>query len=181
VYETDDSPIGRLKAVIAAVNEAANARFGHPLYADTDLTHAQSINVLRVPANNSMSTFQEQLRGLAILTVDHINGTMLNIANIASPETGGNLNRLPLLYAELSGTSINVAKEQMGGLFAIQSLRSTIGAHRTGAKGEQALTRAQIVATDRAGGFAQLVARAIAALESLERVLAMEPGSRPSQ
>ena len=177
VYEEDLSPIARLKAAIAIVNKAAIERFGYPLYASIDPTHEQSIKVLRVPANNSMRAFQEQILALAVLTVDHINATMLDKTKITGPESEGPLNRMARVYAGLSETSFESAKEALGGLFAIQSLRSTVAAHRTGIKGTAALTRAEIESTDRRSGFVRLVVRATAGLESFAQVLNSNAGS----
>ncbi|HET8932002.1 MAG TPA: hypothetical protein VFN67_01115 [Polyangiales bacterium] len=180
VYEEDMSPVARLRAAMSAVNKAAIKRFGHPIYAATDPTHEQSIKVLRVPANNSMRAFQEQILVLAVLTVDHINAAMLDNAKITGPENEKPLNRMARVYAGLSETSFEAAKEALGGLFAVQSLRSTVAAHRTGDKGTAALTRAEIVSTDRRSGFAQLVVRATAGLESFAQVLSSNAGSRVS-
>lgn len=171
VYETDGSPIARLKAKIAAVNEASMAGYGHPLYAQLDPTHVQSIKVLRIPPNKSMTAFQDQLRVLAILAVDHINGKMLDSAGIVASANEGTLARLARLHAHLSQIDDKTARAQIGGLLAIQNLRSAMSAHRTGSRVGNELSRAKIALTDLPGGFVQLVMGAIDALDDVERGL----------
>lgn len=164
-----EGPISRLKEAISKANDAAEARFGQTLYAAIDETHAESIRVLRIPPNNSMTAFLEQVRPLALLLIDHLNPELLDSAGV-SRSGQGSLNRLAQLVSATSGKSEEESRELIGGLFAVQAIRSNVSAHRTGREADSTLQRAGISKLDLPAGFASLVSRAAESLENLRQV-----------
>jgi hypothetical protein len=167
-----EGPIARLKEAITAANEVAEQRFQHPLYAEVDPMHAESIRVLRIPPNTSIDAFVEQVRPLALLVVDHLNPAFLEAAN--APPADGTLNRLALVLADLDGRTEDDARELLGGLYAVQSIRSTVVSHRAGATAQRALERAEISLYDLPTGFVRLVERARTSIEAVTAVLRSE-------
>lgn len=168
--------VQRLKQAVAAANAAAHAAYSVPLYAAIDPMHEQSVAVLRTPANNSLAAFQEQLRVLAILVVDHINSEFLTAAGADKGGGEGTLARLTKIVASTKRASETEAKELIGGLFAVQALRSNLSAHRTGAEAERALARANISLGRLPQGFDALVDRACDAVVALTAMLEDELG-----
>jgi hypothetical protein len=158
-------PVAELKRVITEINEVAIAQFGFPMIADIDRMHAQSISVLRIPPNPSMDAFVQQIRPLALLVVDHLNPRFLDAAS--APAAAGTLNRLALLIRDRTGIDEAGARELIGSLYAIQALRTTLTAHRTGAKADEALARAQISIHDLPAGFVRLVEGAVQSMRRL--------------
>lgn len=164
-----EGSIARLKAAIISANAVATARFGEPLYQDVDRAHAESIDVLRIPPNPSMPAFAEQTRALALLVVDHLNPRFFTSAE--APEAEGSLNRLALLIAALTGRPEQDSKDLIRGLYAVQAIRSTVVAHRTGPKGAEALKKAGIGEHELQAGFARLAEGAATSIENLTRAL----------
>lgn len=163
-------PVGAVKRAIAAANDAAEARYGEPLYRrEIDAVHAQTIEALRVPANGSMDAFAEEVRALALLVVEHLNSGFLAAAQV--PAGDGTLNRLARLVADLRGIDEEQAREAIGGLYAVQALRSTIVAHRTGERADSALQRAEIDRNNLIAGFMRLAERAAASITALAETL----------
>jgi hypothetical protein len=160
-----EGPVAELKRAIKEVNRVTIARFGEPIFADIDRMHVQSISVLRIPSNSSMDAFAQQIRPLALLVVDHLNPEFLRAAN--APEAEGTLNRLALMIRDRSDIDEAGAKELIGGLYAIQAIRTTLSAHRTGARADEALARAQISIHDLPAGFVRLVEGAVQSIRRL--------------
>lgn len=165
-----EGSIAKLKAAIQRANEVAQARFGHQLFAPLDPMHAQSIGVLRVPGNNSMPAFLEQVRALALLVVDHLSNDFLG-ATGASFSTNGTLNRLAEVVAFLSGMSIDQSKDEIAGLYAVQAVRSNVTAHRTGTRATETLQRAGISRFDLPAGFRLLVENATLAIDHVATLI----------
>jgi hypothetical protein len=164
-------PIGAVKRAIAAANAAAEARYGVPLYRrEVDAVHVGKIETLRVPANGSMDAFADELATLALLVVEHLDVDFLTAAD--APAGDGTLARLALLVAQLRGIGVEQGRELIGGLFAVQTLRSTVVVHRTGEKAEAALQRAEISRTNLIAGFIRLAERAAASIEAVAETLA---------
>jgi hypothetical protein len=158
-------PAAELRRAIEEINRVAIARVGMPIFADIDRMHVQSIDVLRIPANSSMDAFVQQIRALALLVVDHLNPAYLNA--VRAPAADGTLNRLALMIRDRAGIDEAAAKDRIGGLYAIQAIRTTVSAHRTGAKAEEALARAQISIHDLPAGFVRLVEGAVQSVRGL--------------
>lgn len=169
----DEGPIADLRRAIAAANGAAIARFGEPLFAEIEEVHAEAIEVLRVPANPSMPAFLEQVRTLAILVVDHLNSRFLEAA-VAPADNSGVLNRLAGLIASITGDDLAGAKDRIGGLYAVQAVRSNVASHRTGANSDRTLQRAGIQTFDLPEGFRKLIAGAVQAITQLAELFGPE-------
>lgn len=167
----ETGPVADLKRAIAAVNEVAEARYGEPLFADVEEAHVEAVRTMRVPANASMPTFLEQVRTLALLIIDHLNGRLLEAAGTPT-EDSGTLNRLARLVSTLSGEEFAQAKERIGGLFAVQAVRSNIASHRTGPKVDETFARAGISKCELPRGFSKLVEGATASLDYLRDLFA---------
>ena len=150
-----DEPIAALKGAIRRANHSCEARFGHPLYSELDAFHAPTISALRLPANDSMDAFIGQLSPLSLLTVEYLNPDLLNAAG--APKAEGTLNRLAGLLQEIQELGEPEAKDLIGGLYAVQSLRSSLVAHRASARSRRDLERAEISTHDLREGFDRLV------------------------
>lgn len=169
----DPGPIGAVRRAIQAADAAAEARYGVPVYRrEIDSVHAETIRALRVPSNNSMDAFVEEVRALALLVVEHLNPDLLTAAEV--PPAEGPLNRLALLVGELRGVGEVEAREMIGGLFAVQALRSKVVSHRTGHEAEAALQRAEISRTNLQEGFIRLAERVATSIEAVAEALAVE-------
>jgi hypothetical protein len=82
------------------------------------------------------------------------------------------LERLTAWIRHVAGKTDAEAKDVIGGLFAIQAIRSKAGgAHRAGSSGIEALARAEIDSEDLAAGFERLVVGAITSVEELKTIL----------
>lgn len=169
-----EGPVARLKKAIAEANTVSKARYGEPLYASPDAMHGAGINALRVPPNPSMEAFIHQIGPLALLVVDHLNPEFLRAAN--APGAEGTLNRLAFLIRDLVGTTDAEAKKMIGGLYAIQAIRSTLVVHRAGEKAAKALERAGIHSYDLREGFRDLVERAAVSIEMVKEIVAKTTG-----
>lgn len=162
--------IGELHAAIAGADEAAIAFAGVPLYRrPLDPTHRPEIEGLRIPTNDSLGAFKNQLAPLALLLVDHLSSDFLTSAT--APAAHGTLSRLALLVGRLAKKDEPAARDFIGGLIAVQALRSNVGAHTTGREAEKALSKASIQKGHYRKGFQDLVQRATKALRDLEALL----------
>jgi len=118
-----------------------------------------------VPFYNSVPDFQHQVGTLAVGLIDHPNTDFLRA--VGAPKGQGSLKRLAGWIAETGGMSDDDAKARLGGLFAVQSLRSKMAVHRAGADADAALERAGVALDDLPEGFARLVQRATDSVRSL--------------
>jgi hypothetical protein len=167
----EEGPVADLKRAISAANEAARGQWGEPLFAEVEEVHAEAVRTLRMPANASMPAFLEQVRTLALLVVDHLNSRFLDAAG-APADNSGTLNRLARLVSTLSSEDFQQAKDRIGGLYAVQSVRSNVAAHRTGPTADQTLARAGITKFDLHGGFTRLVEGATRSIDHLRGLIA---------
>lgn len=165
-----EGPVAELKRAIGDANEATQRRIGQDLFAPIDPMHAESIRVLRIPANDSLTAFLDQVRPLALLVVDHINSDFLAATGITASKEG-TLNRLAEVVSVLADKSFDDAKDIIGGLYAVQAVRSNLSAHRTGRKANDTLDRAGISRFDLPAGFEQLVRNAAAAILSIAEIV----------
>jgi hypothetical protein len=166
----DEGPIADLRRSLSKANASAVARYGELLFSVTDDVHAESVRTLRVPANESTTSFLEQVRTLAILVVDHLNSRFLDAAGVP-PDSEGTLKRAALLLGMNEGQELSRAKERLRGLYAVQSVRSNVAAHRTGPKADQTLARAGISRMDLPAGFVRLVEGATESIDNLRAVI----------
>jgi hypothetical protein len=139
------------------------------LFADVQGLSADRVKNIRPPRSGSMPAFQDEVMSLAILLIEHLNGQFFVKAGI---KTGGSLERLTAWLRNVTAKSEADARDVIGGLFAIQAIRSKAGgAHRGGSSGMEALGRAEIDSEDLASGFERLVLGAITSVEELTTIL----------
>jgi hypothetical protein len=169
----EQGPIPELRRVVGAANAAAEERFGEPLYAAVEEVHVPAVRTMRVPANSSFAAFNDQVRTLALLVVDHLSSRFLDAAE-APPDNNGPLNRLARLVGALNGEEFEQAKDRIGGLYAIQSVRSNVASHRTGPRIEETLARSGISRYDLPAGYIRLVEGAAASIAYLRDLLLTE-------
>jgi hypothetical protein len=163
-------PLDRLRAAMKRCNQAAMSHCGRPLYAEVEGLSADRVRTLRVPLNASLPAFQDQVTTLAISVVEHLNADFFAAAE--SPSGQGSLARLTSWLQTETKASPEDAKSMIGGLFAVQAIRSKAGgAHRGGAAGNEALARSDIDLDDLPSGFERLVAKVAESLESVAGVL----------
>lgn len=163
-------PLDRLRGVVERCNEAATRYCGEPLYAEIDGLSADRVRTLRVPLNASLPAFQDQVTTLAIMVTEHLNLDFFKAAG--APSGQGTLSRLAGWLQAETNTADKDAKAMIGGLYAVQAIRSKAGgAHRGGSSGIEALARAEIDLDDLPTGFEQLVVRVTDGLEAVAGVL----------
>jgi hypothetical protein len=163
-------PLDRLGAAIHRCNELALRYCGQPLYAKIEGLSADRVRTLRVPLNSSLPAFQDQVTTLAITVIEHLNADFFAAA--AAPAGPGTLSRLAAWLEAETGAAEEDAKAMIGGLHAVQAIRSKAGgAHRGGSAGIEALSRAEIDLDDLPAGFEHLVGRVTASLEAVADVL----------
>jgi hypothetical protein len=171
----ETEPLDRLRGAISHCNDAARRYAGHPLFADVEGLSADRVQAIRVPRSGSLPAFQDEVMSLAILLVEHLNGDFFAAAGITT--SGGSLQRLTAWIQALTEMPETDAKNVIGGLFAIQAIRSKAGGtHRGGSSGIEALSRAEIDPEDLAAGFERLV---LGAIESLATLAALLEGLSP--
>jgi len=162
-----DEGIDRVRAGVAGCNAAAVAYCGKPLFAPVAGLNQQRIETMHAPLNDSLPEFQHQVTSLAILIVDHLNIEFLKA--VGAPAKGSTLSRLALWLASELGLSEAEAKDIIGGLYAVYSVRSEAGgAHRAGSRASEVLARAKIDLDDLPTGFEALARMAGESLEELE-------------
>jgi hypothetical protein len=164
------APVVDLMRAIDSANAAAEAVVGEPLYAPVEEVHADAIRTMRVPANPSFAAFNEQVRTLALLVVDHLSARFLDAAE-APRDRDGTLARLARLVEARSGDSLDEAKERIGGLYAVQAVRSKVASHRTGPEVDETLARAGISRLNLPAGFVRLVEGATASINGLSELV----------
>jgi hypothetical protein len=130
-----------------------------------------AVRTMRVPPNASYAAFNEQVRTLALLVVDHLSSRFLDAAQ-APADNRGALNRLARLVAVLAEVEEAEARDRIGGLFAAQAVRSNVASHRTGPRVEETLARAGISRYDLPSGFVRLVEGDAAAIANLRDLFA---------
>lgn len=171
-------PVDRLRDAIDRCNHAAKGYCGEPLYADVEGLSADRARTLRVPLNASMPAFQDQVATLAIVVGEHLNGDFFKAAD--APAGQGSLSRLAAWLQKVTGGSEQEAKEMIGGLFAVQSIRSKAGgAHRAGSSGLEALARSDIDLDNLPAGFERLIIRVTESLEAVAGVIEGLPRENP--
>jgi hypothetical protein len=79
--------------------------------------------------------------------------------------------RLARLVSILIGEDFEQAKKRIGGLYAVQSVRSNVVAHRTGPAADKTLARAGISKFDLPAGFTRLVEGATESIDDLRSMM----------
>jgi hypothetical protein len=167
-----------LRAAISEVNDAAIEYMGVPCFADPTGMDVQRINALHVPLNRSAAAFQQQITNLAILLVDHLNKGFLDA--VQAKRADGQLNRLATWLSDVLDCAFEDAKALIGGLYAVYSIRSSVGSHRAGERGQDALARSEIHETDLQRGFEALCDRARDSLIEIRDALrSLRPTNQP--
>jgi hypothetical protein len=165
----ESEPLDRLRGAIRDCNGAAQKYCGEMVFAAVDGLSADRVKNIRVPRSGSLPSFQDEVMSLAILLIEHLNPQFFAKAGV---EKGGSLERLTTWLRNATGKSEVDARDVIGGLFAIQAVRSKAGgAHRGGSSGLEALGRAEIDPEDLAAGFERLVLGAITSVEELTTIL----------
>lgn len=163
-------PLDQLRAAIQRCNKAALRYCGQPLYAEVEGLSADRVRTLRVPLNPSLPAFQDQVTTLAIMVTEHLNADFLKAAG--APAGQGTLSRLAAWLQAETKAPAEDAKAMIGGLYAVQAIRSKAGgAHRGGSSGQEALARAEIDLDNLPAGFERLVVRVTDSLEAVADVL----------
>lgn len=176
---TDSDPvgvIGALRVAMADADQAALKRCGVPLFDTVGHLDQQRAGALHVPTNASLSAFQEQLTRLAVVTVEHLSTPFLDAVD--APQADGSLARLAEWLASATGRTVTDARDVLGGLYAVQALRSSMAAHRAGERARDALARAGVALDDLPAGFARLVAGGTAAISAVAGALSEAAGPR---
>jgi len=164
-----DQGLDKLRSAVRRCNELAHAYCGQPLFADVEGLSSDRVQTLRVPRNGALPAFQNEVTTLAILLIEHLNGDFFTAVGSHS---GQSLARLTDWLQAATGRSEAEAKDMIGGLFAIQAIRSKAGgAHRGGTGGIEAMARAGIDNENLGAGFDQLVIGAVTSLEQIASVL----------
>jgi hypothetical protein len=176
-----DEGVERVRRAIEECNEMAQLYCGKPLYAEITGMNADRIQTLHTPLNSSLPAFQHQITTLAILIADHLNSDFFSA--VGAPAAEGSLNRLAGWLQAVLDVSREEAREVIGGLFAVQAIRSSGGgAHRAGEGGNAALERAQIDMDDLPDGFERLAQRAAESLDNVRDTLnSLPPLARDAQ
>jgi hypothetical protein len=161
---------------VDAVNEVAIRLADVPLIRPPDPINAERVRVLHIPGNRSMPAFQQQLVSLSILLIDGLNKALLE--RVGAPRAGGQLNRLSSWIGEARAVGESEGRDALGGLYAIQALRSKMGAHRAHSELADALRRAEIEVDELPAGLRRLIVGACEALDRLYDELAQIEASK---
>jgi hypothetical protein len=173
-----DSAVDRVRQAIEDCNEAAVGYCGEPLYADIKGMNAQRLKTLRTPLNSSLPAFQYHVTTLAILVVDHLSSEFF--AGVAAPKGSSSLNRLAEWLESACQLDRGAARDLIGGLYAVQAVRSEAGAaHRAGETAGAVLERAGIDPEDLPAGFERLALGVVAALETVRQKISELPPRVP--
>lgn len=164
-FADPSSPDLQFRRLYQETNATWLDRFGWSLYLEPSPEDAHILDKLRVLAEDQQLAFDDQALRLAKLMVDALNEKALIGAIGPGPddERGiAKLERFLTASAEPSTDSI------IDTLQRIQAVRSASAAHRKGKRFEQ--LRAAAPSQDRRLWFADLLERAITALEDLQRL-----------
>lgn len=165
-----DEGVEQLRAAIETTNQASIAYCGVPLYDEPTRFNEERIRALHAPLNNSAPAFQHQVTTMAILIGDHLSSTFFDKVKAPAPGRGG-LTRLAEWIERDTDRSHEDARALIGGLFAVQSIRSSTTAHRAGTGSAKAMERAGIEADDLPEGFELLARGAADSLQALADVI----------
>ncbi len=165
VKTPEDEAVDQLWAALRECNEAAVRLCGQPLYAEVGGMNRERLEAMHVPLNSSLPAFQHQVTSLAILVADHLNSGFFDA--VGAPSGQGSLNRLAEWLEHSLRVSRDEAREKIGGLYAVQAIRSSTGAHRVGDDAIPALERAGIDRDELPTGFERLVAGATEAIRNV--------------
>lgn len=160
-----DEGVDRVRAGVEKCNKAALSYCGVPLFTPVEGLNAQRIATLHRPLNDSQPEFQHQVTSLAILIVDHLNVEFLQA--VGAEGEGGPLSRLVAWISSTFSLADEDAKDIIGGVYAVYSIRSKVATHRAGSSGVEALERAGIDLDDLPAGFESLAQRAAKSLDEL--------------
>jgi hypothetical protein len=160
--------IDALHAAIANVNDAAQELANEDLIREPDELNRDRVRTLHVPFYNSIPAFQTAIETVALLVNGNISIAFLDAVN--APKADGALNRLAAWISDNRTTKLAEAKELLGGLYAVQALRSTIAAHRAGAEAEKVLERAQVDLEHLPAGFRRRIEVVVESLDALAQV-----------
>jgi hypothetical protein len=165
-----DAGVEKLREAIDRVNEVALQYSGAPLYAPVTALNEQRMRSLHQPLNNSEPAFQHQVTSLAILVADHLNSDFFSA--VEAPMGSAGLNRLAEWLESVLSVSREEARDMIGGLYAVQAIRSSAGgAHRAGDRTLATLERAGIDPHALPAGFEQLAVRAAEAIDRVREAI----------
>lgn len=132
------------KLALIALNKSANDILGSPIFQDLTLPDRHVFENLRVPVSDGPEESDNQITGLAKITVDSFDNDLIK-RNLPVGTDTTNLRSIVLLQKVLEGwgvTDTAVMIEPFGALYAV---RSTGAAHRRGSGAEKALQRAGLL------------------------------------
>jgi hypothetical protein len=162
--------VERVRQAIEECNEVAAAYYGVPLYAAVEGMNKSRLGAMHTPLNSSLPAFQQQVTSLAILVGDHVNADFLTTVGV--PKGGSPLNRMAEWLEGALSVSREQARDLIGGLYAVQAIRSEAGAaHRAGERANEVLSRAGVDPDDLPAGFDTLAEGAARSIENVRDAL----------
>jgi hypothetical protein len=167
--DSPSDPIDCVRGAIQACHESAAIYCGEPLFSSVEGMNEQRVAALHTPLTDSFPEFQQQVTSLAILLVDHLNAAFFKAVDASD---GVTLNGLAQWLASTFELADEEAKDEIGGLYAVLSVRSSGGgAHRAGSQAPEVLARAGIDVESLPEGFEVLANRAADSLTRLQQRL----------
>jgi hypothetical protein len=167
------SPDLQFRRLYAELNSGWLTRLGWPLFIEPGPEDAHLLGQLHILSRDHQAEFDEQVLTLSKLLVDSLNETRISEAISPGPTDEKGIVKLDRLLESLAfpdrETVVDTFRE-------IQAIRSSGAAHRKGRRYEK--LRAKAGAPDRRQWFADLLERALVALELL-RAFAMMPNANP--
>jgi hypothetical protein len=140
-------------------------RFGWPLFREPVADDAQILSQVRLLPDDQQAAFDDQILRLAKLTVDALNEEALVAAVGLGPDDEKGISKLQRF---LDGLKVQTADTIVSSLRSVQEIRSAGTAHWKGRKYEK--LRAAAASSDRRQWFAEILQRAVVALEELRAV-----------
>ena len=167
---THRTVIHDLREAVQRVNRVTQNLCGHDLFPPVESVNAPKVEGLRVPINE-VSSFQQQLTALSLLLNESLDSKCLAAAGAPKIEGEGTLKRLEALLEQLRRGEVGGARDAIGVLFEIQTLRSNVGGVHDASGAEKVLARFNQDDLPWDEWFIDIVERAEKALNFVEQTL----------
>ncbi len=159
-----------------SLNEAWTRRFGWPFFMKPTGDDVHLLKRVRIPLNDGIREFEEQLLVLARLVVDSLNVRDLSKAVGAGPPDEKSIAKLERFLAQASFEGAHSVVEALRDL---QSLRSKVAAHKKSSKAD-AVVQSALGTNDPVAGIMRILIRLCEAMSELEEQSQADDPKPPS-
>lgn len=173
-FTDSNQPDHIFKGLYTALNDACNKKLTWQLLLPLSQEDLHHLSLIRIPATEEQSDFDELILALTKILVDSLNEKQLNklIPAEDRPNIKGSIGRLEKVLQVLN---INDHEEHIGFLRKLQNLRSSGAAHRKGSGYQKIASEFGITSSSLIAVFEEILRKANDSLEFLCKIV--EDGS----